>query len=65
MVCSASYGNDETQETSMDYMNSVDEQFMIIGSLGLSILFTSGDQGVWAALESVSKTFNPDFPAVS
>lgn len=98
LVHSVSYGNDEVQQTSVEYMQSVNEvyrlesflppvvyfinnllftcplntyfiflfifirsrnflslnqrsiclqQFMIAGSLGLSILFASGDQGVW------------------
>ena len=38
--------------------------FMVTGSLGLSILFASGDQGVWGRT-GVSDTFNPDFPASS
>jgi len=64
LVHSVSYGNDEIQQTSVDYMNSVNEQFMVTGSLGLSILFASGDQGVWGRT-GVSSTFNPDFPASS
>lgn len=47
LVHSVSYGNDEVQQTSTEYMVAVNEQFMIAGSQGLSILFASGDQGVW------------------
>jgi tripeptidyl-peptidase-1 len=64
LVHSVSYGNDEVQQTSTEYMNSVNTQFMIAGSMGLSILFASGDQGVWGRT-GVSKQFNPDFPAAS
>lgn len=64
LVHSVSYGNDEVQQTSVEYMNSVNEQFMIAGSMGLSILFASGDQGVWGR-SGVGKTFHPDFPAAS
>eukprot|EP01038_Epipyxis_sp_PR26KG_P014206 gene14206-19060_t len=64
LVHSVSYGNDEVQQTSTEYMISVNEQFQVAGSLGLSILFASGDQGVWGR-SGVGKTFNPDFPAAS
>lgn len=64
LVHSVSYGNDEIQQTSVQYMQSVNEQFMVAGSLGLSILFASGDQGVWGR-SGVGKTYNPDFPAAS
>lgn len=64
LVHSVSYGNDEVQQTSVEYMNSVNQQFMIAGSMGLSVLFASGDQGVWGR-SGVGKTFHPDFPASS
>lgn len=64
LVHSVSYGNDEVQQTSVEYMNSVNEQFMIAGSLGLSILFASGDQGVWGR-SGVASVYHPDFPAAS
>jgi len=64
LVHSVSYGNDEVQQTSVAYMNSCNVQFMMAGSLGLSILFASGDQGVWGR-SGVGATFNPDFPAGS
>lgn len=39
---------------------------MMAGSLGLSILFASGDQGVWGRTgASKGATFHPDFPASS
>jgi len=64
LVHSVSYGNDEVQQTSIEYMNSVNEQFMIAGSMGLSILFASGDQGVWGR-SGVASVYHPDFPAAS
>jgi len=64
LVNSVSYGNDEVQQTSAQYMESVNTQFMKAGTMGISILFASGDQGVWGR-SGVGKTFNPDFPAAS
>jgi tripeptidyl-peptidase-1 len=64
LVHSVSYGNDEVQQTSVEYMNSVNDQFLAAGLKGLSILFASGDQGVWGR-SGVGKTFHPDFPAAS
>jgi len=64
LVHSVSYGNDEVQQTSAAYMEQCNTQFMAAGAMGLSILFASGDQGVWGR-SGVGKTFNPDFPAAS
>lgn len=47
LVHSVSYGNDEIQQTSTDYMYSVNEQLALIAGQGISVLFASGDQGVW------------------
>ncbi len=63
-VQSVSYGNDEVQQTSNEYMQEVNTQFAMAGSLGLSVLFASGDQGVWGRT-GVGATFHPDFPAGS
>eukprot|EP00656_Telonema_subtile_P024101 TRINITY_DN2595_c0_g2_i1.p1 TRINITY_DN2595_c0_g2~~TRINITY_DN2595_c0_g2_i1.p1 ORF type:complete len:571 (+),score=160.80 TRINITY_DN2595_c0_g2_i1:188-1900(+) len=63
-VHSVSYGNDERQQTSTDYMNQVNVQFQAIGVRGISVLFASGDQGVWGRSGRGSK-FNPDFPGAS
>lgn len=66
LVNSVSYGNDEVQQTSAEYMESCNDQFMKAGSMGLSILFASGDMGVWGRTGASAKgTFNPDFPAGS
>eukprot|EP01006_Ploeotia_vitrea_P054045 TRINITY_DN67842_c2_g1_i1.p1 TRINITY_DN67842_c2_g1~~TRINITY_DN67842_c2_g1_i1.p1 ORF type:complete len:566 (+),score=50.61 TRINITY_DN67842_c2_g1_i1:19-1716(+) len=63
---SVSYGNDEVQQTSSEYMESCNDQFMKAGSMGLSILFASGDMGVWGRTgASRNGKFNPDFPAGS
>jgi tripeptidyl-peptidase-1 len=64
LVHSVSYGNDEVQQTSEEYMQTVNTQFMVAGSMGLSILFASGDQGVWGR-SGVGSTYHPDFPAGS
>jgi tripeptidyl-peptidase-1 len=64
LIHSVSYGNDEVQQTSAAYMNEVNTQFAVAGTLGLSILFASGDQGVWGR-SGVGSTFHPDFPAGS
>ncbi len=42
LVNSVSYGNDEVQQTSAEYMDSCNDQFMAAGSMGLSLLFASG-----------------------
>jgi len=64
LVHSVSYGNDEVQQTSTEYMDSCNEQFMAAGAMGLSILFAAGDQGVWGR-SGVGSTYHPDFPASS
>jgi tripeptidyl-peptidase-1 len=63
-VHSVSYGNDEIQQTSTAYMYSCNDQFMAAGAYGISILFASGDQGVWGR-SGHNGHFNPDFPAAS
>ena len=64
LVHSVSYGNDEVQQSSVQYMYACNTQFIAAGVRGLSILFASGDSGVWGRSGSGS-TFNPDFPAAS
>jgi tripeptidyl-peptidase-1 len=63
-IHSVSYGNDEVQQTSTAYMEQVNTQFMQIGAKGISVLFASGDQGVWGRSGHGSK-FHPDFPGGS
>jgi tripeptidyl-peptidase-1 len=66
MVHSLSYGNDERQQTSAAFMDSVNAQFMKLGARGVSLLAASGDQGVWGRSGVYgSGRFNPDFPAGS
>jgi tripeptidyl-peptidase-1 len=67
-VHSVSYGNDEIQQTSPEYMYTCNTAFMKAGTMGLSIMFASGDQGVCGRsgcglLEHAR--FHPDFPAGS
>jgi len=45
-------------------MFSVDQQFQALGLMGLSVLFASGDQGVWGRT-GPGATYHPDFPAAS
>jgi len=63
-VHSVSYGNDEIQQTSVAYMNTCNAAFMAAGTMGLSILFASGDQGVWGR-DGIGPRFHPDFPGDS
>jgi len=65
LVHSVSYGNDEAQQTSTDYMYSCNTDFMKVGARGVSILFASGDQGVWGREGTSGLIFHPDFPAAS
>jgi tripeptidyl-peptidase-1 len=64
-VQSVSYGNDEVQQVSADYMYACNTQFMANGARGLSVLFASGDQGVWGRSGHADDVFHPDFPAGS
>jgi tripeptidyl-peptidase-1 len=64
LVHSVSYGNDEVQQTGKEYMDEVNEVFKKAGVMGLSILFASGDQGVWGRSGYGAK-FHPDFPGGS
>jgi len=66
LVHSVSYGNDERQQTSVAFMDAVNAQFMKLGARGVSILFASGDQGVYGR-SGVGRDgkFHPDFPAAS
>merc|ERR1719436_45476 len=67
-VHSVSYGNDEKQQTSTEFMYTCNTAFMKAGARGISILFASGDQGVCGregcGLITHSR-FHPDFPAAS
>merc|ERR1712232_973964 len=68
LVHSVSYGNDEAQQSSEQFMYTCNTAFMKAGARGLSILFASGDQGV-CGREGCGllwwKKFHPDFPAAS
>jgi len=65
LVQSVSYGNDEIQQESVEYMYDCNTQFMKAGTRGLSVLFASGDQGVWGRSGHSGNVFHPDFPAAS
>ena len=47
LVHSVSYGNDETQQSSVQYMYQVNVALQKLGVRGLTILFASGDGGVF------------------
>lgn len=63
-VQSVSYGNDEVQQTSDEYMYTTNTEFMKLGSKGVSVFFASGDQGVWGR-SGFGTEYHPDFPASS
>jgi len=67
LINSVSYGNDEAQQTGKAYMESVNTAFMKAGSMGLSVLFASGDQGVCGreGCGIFFHKYHPDFPAAS
>lgn len=67
-VMSVSYGNDEAQQTGIDYMDAANVQFKALGVRGVSVLFASGDQGVYGREGAgffKKSPFHPDFPAGS
>ena len=64
LVHSVSYGNDETQQSSVQYMYQVNVALQKLGVRGLTILFASGDGGVFGR-EGSNKRFHPGFPATS
>jgi len=67
LVNSVSYGNDEAQQTGKEYMESCNTAFMKAGTMGLSVLFASGDQGVCGreGCGLFKHKYHPDFPAAS
>lgn len=70
LVHSVSYGNDEAQQTSTQYMETCNTAFMKAGTMGRSILFASGDQGVCGRSGCgfgifKPKSAKPDFPGGS
>jgi len=65
-VMSVSYGNDEIQQTSEAFMDSCNVQFQKLGTMGISVLFASGDQGVVGRTgKTKDGKYHPDFPAAS
>ena len=70
LVHSVSYGNDEKQQSSTQFMMTCNTAFMKAGTMGRSILFASGDQGV-CGREGCGlgifgkKSAKPDFPGGS
>eukprot|EP00698_Gefionella_okellyi_P026033 TRINITY_DN979_c0_g1_i2.p1 TRINITY_DN979_c0_g1~~TRINITY_DN979_c0_g1_i2.p1 ORF type:complete len:573 (-),score=84.76 TRINITY_DN979_c0_g1_i2:335-2053(-) len=62
-IHSVSYGNDEVQNSQPNMLRT-NIEFQKIGVRGISILFASGDQGVWGR-SGDGKRFHPDFPGAS
>ena len=58
---STSYGEDES-ETSTDYADRINVEFVKAGARGISLLFASGDSG---ANCQTGHTFQPNWPAAS
>lgn len=59
-VISVSYGDVESS-LDLSYMERINQEFQIVGTRGISIMFASGDSGAGCA----NKTFVPNFPASS
>ena len=65
LVHSISFGEDETELGSVGYMDACNVEFQKLGLRGVSLLFASGDQGVWGRTGYNRKMFSPDFPSSS
>ena len=65
LIHSVSYGNDEKQQTSKAFMEEANVQFQKTGLRGISIMFATGDQGVWGRSGTLGGRFHPDFPTGS
>jgi len=63
-VHSISYGDDESSLT-QDYMQRVNTEFQKAGLQGVSLLFSSGDNGVFGGGSFDCPKFSPSFPASS
>ncbi len=61
---SVSYGESEVGQT-LSWLQSLDNEFMLSGLRGISILFASGDSGVSADGNCPNNQFEPDWPATS
>lgn len=64
LVHSVSYGNDEAQQTSTAFMESVNVELQKLGLRGASILVASGDAGV-IGRDGSQKRFAASFPSGS
>jgi tripeptidyl-peptidase I len=65
LVQSVSFGEDEHELPSVPYMNECNVEFQKLGLRGVTILFASGDGGVWGRGGTTGGVFHPDFPASS
>jgi len=64
LVHSISYGDDE-DSLSLDYMDRINSEFQKAGVRGLSLFFSSGDNGVFGGASFDCPKFTPSFPASS
>eukprot|EP00163_Fabomonas_tropica_P029751 TRINITY_DN64_c0_g1_i2.p1 TRINITY_DN64_c0_g1~~TRINITY_DN64_c0_g1_i2.p1 ORF type:complete len:582 (-),score=186.93 TRINITY_DN64_c0_g1_i2:185-1930(-) len=58
---SVSYGANENQYGN-SYMQRANQEFQKAGVAGISVIFASGDNGVWGD-QGISNQFQPDYPA--
>ncbi|EFA80244.1 hypothetical protein PPL_07069 [Heterostelium album PN500] len=63
-VHSVSYGDDE-DSLSIDYMQRINQEFIKAGSLGMTLVFSSGDMGANGNTNTPLDHFVPSFPASS
>lgn len=61
-VWSVSYG-EASALVQASYAQALNEEFMKFASLGVSVIFASGDSGVWSRGEPTTGAFQPTFPA--
>ena len=64
LVHSVSYGNDEAQQTSTAFMESVNVELQKLGARGATIIVASGDAGV-IGRDGSQKRFAASFPSGS
>mmetsp|Transcript_22555 Transcript_22555/g.60499 ORF Transcript_22555/g.60499 Transcript_22555/m.60499 type:complete len:623 (+) Transcript_22555:28-1896(+) len=74
LVHSVSYGDDEVDQrydsplgqSGLTYMDAVDEELIKLGLRGATIIFASGDMGVWGRTGVKNgDRFHPDYPGAS
>ena len=61
-LISVSYGGPES-DFGLSYVTKLNNQFMMMGAAGISVLFASGDSGAGGGC--TRGAFEPDYPAAS